>query len=501
MQELYWRTVDVMKISPAPLEFLTDEIFRMGQAVAVTLPPAAAAWKAYWEAVNQVGAYANGIQSSQLPGATVGMPVIPEIPDWDQFIVGLRQWSSEAGDMAIALRGLAGESDTAFGAIVNDLATVMDAWDQASIAAQRYAEAQTVGQKATALLQGVGAVWQATGQKSKAASIAGGALTGATLGANPALLALSGGSSVFIGAAAGALTGWIRSMDNGRDAVKKFAEENFGTFDALHARLLQFGEEGEQLWIQLTQKVGKGSVDQAEAAIAAIQQLMANGTMEEQAARMGFVTKKQLREIADQAVSLWEYMRDSGEYAADAVRLAWERAQEALAAAGDPVAAKAQESKAQIEGLKGTLASLDQQYASLYATIANEAPEEHMGVVEAQARAQLEVIDAQRKEVQSQLDAATAAMQESFEGVTDAVDGLTRALQDLTRDPWRIDIEADAPAIGWDPDDLTIEESSGTERPEPTGDRRSGFRFDNRTTVLIDGRVAAEAVARNVMRP
>jgi hypothetical protein len=212
---------------------------------------------------------------------------------------------------------------------------------------------------------------------------------------------------------------------------------------------------------------------------------------------MGFQTKKELQAIADHAVDIWEFMRDSGQYSAEAVQAAWEQAQKALVASDPQVAAQ----QRHIDTLKGTLASLDQQYASLYATIANEAPEEHMGVVEAQARAQLEVIDAQRKEVQSQLDAATAAMQESFEGVTDAVDGLTRALQDLTRDPWRIDIEADAPAIGWDPDDLTIEESSGTERPEPTGDRRSGFRFDNRTTVLIDGRVAAEAVARNVMRP
>jgi hypothetical protein len=52
----------------------------------------------------------------------------------------------------------------------------------------------------------------------------------------------------------------------GRDAVKKFAEAQ-GGFDALHEKLGTLGAEGEQLWIGLTQGVGKNNPEQAEAAI------------------------------------------------------------------------------------------------------------------------------------------------------------------------------------------------------------------------------------------
>lgn len=57
----------------------------------------------------------------------------------------------------------------------------------------------------------------------------------------------------------------------GRDLVKDFAA-SFGGFDALHKKLLDLGSAGEQLWIRLTQGVGKNNPEQAKAAIDAINQ-------------------------------------------------------------------------------------------------------------------------------------------------------------------------------------------------------------------------------------
>jgi hypothetical protein len=56
------------------------------------------------------------------------------------------------------------------------------------------------------------------------------------------------------------------NRDKGRDMVEKFAE-SFGGFDKLHALLNQLGDEGERLWILLTQGVGRNNKDQAAAAI------------------------------------------------------------------------------------------------------------------------------------------------------------------------------------------------------------------------------------------
>lgn len=55
----------------------------------------------------------------------------------------------------------------------------------------------------------------------------------------------------------------------GRDAVKEFAA-NMGGFDALRAKLLPLGDEGERLWKNLTQGVGKNNPEQAKKAIDAI---------------------------------------------------------------------------------------------------------------------------------------------------------------------------------------------------------------------------------------
>lgn len=54
--------------------------------------------------------------------------------------------------------------------------------------------------------------------------------------------------------------------NKGRDLVVNFAD-TFGGFDELHKKLADLGDEGEQLWIKLTQGVGRNNPQQAQAAI------------------------------------------------------------------------------------------------------------------------------------------------------------------------------------------------------------------------------------------
>lgn len=60
----------------------------------------------------------------------------------------------------------------------------------------------------------------------------------------------------------------------GRDKVVAFADK-LGGFDSLRGKLGALGDEGERLWINLTQGVGKNNPQQAERAIAAIEDAFA----------------------------------------------------------------------------------------------------------------------------------------------------------------------------------------------------------------------------------
>jgi tetratricopeptide (TPR) repeat protein len=166
-------------------------------------------------------------------------------------------WVDAAMAISNVLLDMAGDSDSAFARIVRDIAEVIDAYKQASVAADNFRNAQNAGDKAVALAEGIGAVWQATGVKSRGAAVAGGALTGAKIGG-----AIVPGWGHVIGGAAGAIAGWIRSGGQGREEVEKFAD-SMGGFDALHKKLMALGKEGENLWIKLTQGVGKNNPQQA----------------------------------------------------------------------------------------------------------------------------------------------------------------------------------------------------------------------------------------------
>jgi TP901 family phage tail tape measure protein len=105
-----------------------------------------------------------------------------------------------------------------------------------------------------------------------AAGTFGTAFTGATVASTVALGALTLG----IGAAAIGAGLLIKHFTGtaGRTAVKKWVDENFGSFDALHQKLndsreaLQAaGYDSEQLWVALTQGVGRNDPKAAKKAI------------------------------------------------------------------------------------------------------------------------------------------------------------------------------------------------------------------------------------------
>ena len=73
----------------------------------------------------------------------------------------------------------------------------------------------------------------------------------------------------------------IFDKNKGRDIVKDFAE-SFGGFDALHDKLLELGEQGEELWKRLTQGVGRNNPSQAKAAIEAITKALEKTTQSQE---------------------------------------------------------------------------------------------------------------------------------------------------------------------------------------------------------------------------
>jgi hypothetical protein len=219
------------------------------------------------------------------------------------------------------------------------------------------------------------------------------------------------GLGALVGSLLGPLLDKVANLfdrNKGRDSVLDFAAD-FGGLDGFQKHLEQLvasgrlaTEEAHRLWVMLTQGVGRNNPEQAKAAIEEINRVLgglpaAPLSMADQAGAAGFETQADLQAKAEQAVKLWQYMRDSGLYSAQQVQLAWERANDALIASGDQQALAAQTATTAVDALSAKIQSLQD-------SIANEAPEEVMGVVEAQARAQIAALEAERAAAQANLE-------------------------------------------------------------------------------------------------
>ena len=76
-----------------------------------------------------------------------------------------------------------------------------------------------------------------------------------------------------VGAAAGAIMGMVHSLSAGRRAAIDFAA-SFGGFDGLREKLGVLGDEGERLWIKLTQQTKKGDKSGAQRVIEEINEAL-----------------------------------------------------------------------------------------------------------------------------------------------------------------------------------------------------------------------------------
>jgi TolA-binding protein len=205
-----------------------------------------------------------------------------------------------------------------------------------------------------------------------------GALGGALNSILPGVGALIGPlAEKLVSAIAGAF-----DRNKGRDVVQSFVQDTFGGYDALHAKLNELGAAGEQLWIRLTQGVGRNNPAQARAAI-------------------------------DEVTSALAAHQQKVQEDAAAVEQASQRASEAH--------------QAVVDQAKSQLQALDDEIKSLQDSIASEKTEDVMGVVEAQARARLAALQEER-------DAAAAHVEDVQNQLTDSMDRVAEAIAGIPRD-------------------------------------------------------------------
>ena len=263
--------------------------------------------------------------------------------------------------------------------------------------------------------------------------------------------------------------GWLHEIlwgREGRNEVEDFVTQVYGSFDALHQQLLALGAEGERLWIQLTQGVGRRDTKAADAAIQAIQNALPSALT--QAA--GYQTVAQLKDAAAKAVKVWEYMRDSGQYTADEIADAFEKAQKAIAKTGDTSFSTLQ---AQQDGIKKTIDDLDAQIQTLQQSISQEAPEEVMGVIEQQQRAKLAELQKQREDAQKQYD----------ELAQHIGDSIADAIKDALKGPWSLEVSGQ------------VKLTTDTKAPEPVPMADGGFGRVTRPTLFLAGEAGPEQYA------
>jgi hypothetical protein len=186
----------------------------------------------------------------------------------------------------------------------------------------------------------------------------------------------------------------------GRDAVKDFAATFQGGFDGpggLHESLAALGAEGERLWIKLTQGVGRNNPAQAKQVIDEITAALA-------------AQKDKQKEVQDTAVAASEAQIAAQKSAKDAVT------------------------------------SLDAQIKSLSDSIAGEAPEEFMGIVEQQTRARIAALSTEREAAQQSLEQLSVSMTDSIHDVAQAIKDLPDAIK--LRFDWSMPERPDGAATG-----------------------------------------------------
>lgn len=216
-------------------------------------------------------------------------------------------------------------------------------------------------------------------------------------------------SSVLPGVASlvGPLIGKIANAfgSAGRDAVKDFAATFAGGFDGpggLHEALNTLGAEGERLWIKLTQGVGKNNPQQA-------------------------------RQVIEEITTALEAQK--------------QKQKETAEAAAQAAAAQVEAVDAVQQRVLDQISELDKSRQSLMDSIANEAPEEVMGIVEAQTRAQIASIDAQKASLQDQIDNVASAGAEAVDAIGEVARTIYDDIKQIWSDPLTLRFNVEMPEL------------------------------------------------------
>lgn len=433
-----WAIVQATGALDPKVETTAEAFENLGYKIKLTIPP-----------LDDFIAASNQLQSTLKYGADAFLNIGTKIDSG--FGQGIRDAALAARNAQRAIQELAGAFQTFAQLVGGSIGNVASAIGQGIQAAGQFKSVLndpdlTGSQKfiagASAVMQMVKALQQATAEGTTAQRALSGAATGASIGTS-----IMPGYGTLIGAGVGAAYGGIRGAlsSAGRQAVLAFAEAA-GGFEKLHADLIaKLGAtSGEMYWKKLTQEVGEGDQRMAQKVIAQIQAAFA-ATPEGMSIAAGYQTRAELQSIADKAQQVYEYMKSSGLYTAESIADAFKRMKDAqLAAMDDTARAAADAATKAREAAQKQIDSLNGQIKSLQDSIANEAPEEVMGVVEAQARAQIEALTKER-------NAAQQAIDETAKQAAEAADEAGGIIDDaLEKREFKIKVKVDLDTSGID---------------------------------------------------
>lgn len=275
----------------------------------------------------------------------------------------------------------------------------------------------------------------------------------------------------------------------GRGAEQAF-QDKFSSFEDMvnsvgdaYAATGRSREEA-QAAVQEMLNAERFGAEAVEAVLRRIQGVMDDAARARDGATRFGPSKAELEQAARDAQATFEYMNrlalESGQYTQeqlDAAYMAW---QEAMAAAGDEAAAAwVKARKAAVEGGTAASSALDdlrKQRESLAQSIADEAPEEVMGSIEAATRGQMAALDAQIADQQRQIEAAA----------TSTADAAEDSFNDIQIDPVEV-------RIVWRPDPLPG--GGQVVVPEPIPMARGGFGSVSSPTLFLAGEAGSEEFA------
>lgn len=222
---------------------LTPELFRIMVATQQLTPPMQALSA---EMLNSLGPALKSTYdlSAKLPtvlsglSSSIGNTFAVKMPEQVQVAIdNSKKLKGSLEDISKALSELSQVSGDSFGELISGLATIV----ASANTAQKGIEAFQAGFK----------------------GFKGDPLSG--------ILSMSSGILGIASAAiaAGKAIAGMFDRSKGRDLIEEFAGSQ-GGFKTLHEKLLTLGADGERLWIQFTQGVGRNNPEQAKAAIEAI---------------------------------------------------------------------------------------------------------------------------------------------------------------------------------------------------------------------------------------